>query len=759
MRLEIESNVAPHQFHNQQTVEPQDHAHGDTEQMLKKGIAAAQSGDRAAARSLLLRVTEADPNQVDAWLWLSSISEYPEELLGFLTKVLSLDPQNQRALEWEAATKTLLAKTFVQRGIAAKTDDEPEFARQCFDRAVSYDDRCESAWFWKSTLAQSDDEREDCLARVLDIDPDNQSAREAMNEISESRVASKLATAHNAAFAGETEKANEIVNELVEADTENLAAWLLRSQLAASFDEKLASYMRAFELDPENPFAKAGVEYLSQSKAVASTVAHHEPEMPAASAHELADEHENEYVPLHERETVEMRASDEPEASAPAEHVIEFPVMPKPSEPLLFEDEQPGPTRSYDTVLDLSLNGKAVDEAPDSVYEQEFAAPESVEEPPAFDPTLTTYGMKFESDVVEEPESYEPQTQPAEFSVEEAPYEQEFPAPPSFDSEFSTDEAVTVSRQASEVQSDDEINAALASINQGQAMHVYEEPMQKPFFEEPQVEEPEVQVVAEQEPAAAKQPQGNLVKCDFCEGENESQAFACSHCRAVLTLSEIELLFGESGVDRDAVQASVARMESEWDLRQLSEHELVSLALGHFNLGNYDQGMVYLHEAGQLNPNNVILGSQINTMAIRLEDLRRHEENVEAMPKGKTILVVDDSATVRKLISSKLEKCGHNVMCAVDGVEAMETLERVVPDLVLLDIAMPRMDGYSVCKLIRSKESVKDVPVVMISGKDGFFDKVRGKMAGTTGYITKPFGPETLMKALETYLLPEGSVQ
>ncbi|MBK6749099.1 MAG: response regulator [Acidobacteria bacterium] len=125
------------------------------------------------------------------------------------------------------------------------------------------------------------------------------------------------------------------------------------------------------------------------------------------------------------------------------------------------------------------------------------------------------------------------------------------------------------------------------------------------------------------------------------------------------------------------------------------------------------------------------------------------------MPKGKTILVVDDSATVRKLISSKLEKSGHQVICAVDGVEAMATIETIVPDLVLLDIAMPRMDGYQVCKLIRSNEAVKDVPVVMISGKDGFFDKVRGRMAGTTGYITKPFGPETLMKALETYLIPE----
>ena len=114
--------------------------------------------------------------------------------------------------------------------------------------------------------------------------------------------------------------------------------------------------------------------------------------------------------------------------------------------------------------------------------------------------------------------------------------------------------------------------------------------------------------------------------------------------------------------------------------------------------------------------------------------------------------VVDDSATVRKLIAGKLEKCGHEVYCAADGVEALEQLDSAVPDLILLDITMPRMDGYQVCKVIRSKESTKDIPVVMISGKDGFFDKVRGRMAGTTGYITKPFGPETLMKAVEMYL-------
>jgi twitching motility two-component system response regulator PilG len=118
----------------------------------------------------------------------------------------------------------------------------------------------------------------------------------------------------------------------------------------------------------------------------------------------------------------------------------------------------------------------------------------------------------------------------------------------------------------------------------------------------------------------------------------------------------------------------------------------------------------------------------------------------------KRILVVDDSPTIRKLISGKLEKSGHEVICAEDGVEAIANVERAVPDLVLLDITMPRMDGYEVCKVIRGREATKDVPVIMISGKDGFFDKVRGRMAGASGYITKPFGPETLMKTVEACL-------
>jgi twitching motility two-component system response regulator PilG len=241
------------------------------------------------------------------------------------------------------------------------------------------------------------------------------------------------------------------------------------------------------------------------------------------------------------------------------------------------------------------------------------------------------------------------------------------------------------------------------------------------------------------------------VSCPFCQEDNDTQVFECRSCKAVLTLSDINGLVS-ANADRTVVQRAVTQMEAEWNLREFNADELISLGIGHFNLGNSSAGVRYLQEASLLRPNDVILSGHINALVIRIDELRRQNESKESRPKGRTILVVDDSATVRKLIAGKLEKSGHNVVCAEDGIEGLTRLAEQRPDLVLLDITMPRMDGYEVCRQIRSNPETKDIPVVMISGKDGFFDKVRGRMAGTTAYITKPFGPETLMKALERYL-------
>jgi twitching motility two-component system response regulator PilG len=221
----------------------------------------------------------------------------------------------------------------------------------------------------------------------------------------------------------------------------------------------------------------------------------------------------------------------------------------------------------------------------------------------------------------------------------------------------------------------------------------------------------------------------------------------------MLTLSDLEMLLAHQEADREILRQAVERMEEEKNRRDFSVEELKLLAIGQINLKNLRQGCAYLEEASQINPNDVVLSSQINSLKIRLSEIEEQQSIHDTMPKNRKILVVDDSATVRKLISGKLEKSGHEVFCAVDGIDALDKIKEILPDLILLDINMPRMDGYQVCKLIRSNEETKDVPIVMISGKDGFFDKVRGRMAGTTGYITKPFGPETLMKMIDTYIV------
>ncbi len=116
------------------------------------------------------------------------------------------------------------------------------------------------------------------------------------------------------------------------------------------------------------------------------------------------------------------------------------------------------------------------------------------------------------------------------------------------------------------------------------------------------------------------------------------------------------------------------------------------------------------------------------------------------------ILVVDDSPTIRKLVSLILGRRGFKVVVAKDGMEALAQINAARPSLIFLDITMPRMDGYQLCKIVRNKTQTKTIPIVMLTAKDGLFDKIKGRMAGASGYITKPFDANQLLAAVEKYL-------
>ncbi len=116
------------------------------------------------------------------------------------------------------------------------------------------------------------------------------------------------------------------------------------------------------------------------------------------------------------------------------------------------------------------------------------------------------------------------------------------------------------------------------------------------------------------------------------------------------------------------------------------------------------------------------------------------------------VLVVDDSPTVRKIVQITLQRENIRVVTAGDGLSALAAVSDTQPDLILLDIVLPRMDGYNICHLVRNNPEYRDLPIIMLSGKDGIFDKMRGRLAGSTEYITKPFDSSELVQSVRRYL-------
>ncbi len=111
------------------------------------------------------------------------------------------------------------------------------------------------------------------------------------------------------------------------------------------------------------------------------------------------------------------------------------------------------------------------------------------------------------------------------------------------------------------------------------------------------------------------------------------------------------------------------------------------------------------------------------------------------------VLVVDDSATIRRSAEVFLRQGGYEVMLAEDGFDALSKIGSQRPDLVFCDVMMPRLDGYQTCTILKQSADFADVPVVMLSSKDGVFDKARGKIAGAASYLTKPFGKQDILDA------------
>ena len=135
----------------------------------------------------------------------------------------------------------------------------------------------------------------------------------------------------------------------------------------------------------------------------------------------------------------------------------------------------------------------------------------------------------------------------------------------------------------------------------------------------------------------------------------------------------------------------------------------------------------------------IVLAGCLNE-PVKIRDCTMEEEL-----QGVKVLVIDDSKTIRRSAENLLAREGCDVITATDGFDALAKIANARPEIILVDIMMPRLDGYQTCALIKNSCEFKTTPVVMLSSKDGLFDKAKGRIVGSDEYITKPFSREDLL--------------
>ena len=125
---------------------------------------------------------------------------------------------------------------------------------------------------------------------------------------------------------------------------------------------------------------------------------------------------------------------------------------------------------------------------------------------------------------------------------------------------------------------------------------------------------------------------------------------------------------------------------------------------------------------------------------------------------GLKAMIIDDSKTIRRTAETLLKKVGCEVITAVDGFDALAKIADHRPDIIFVYIMMPRLDGYQTCSLIKRNRTFKETPVIMLSSKDGLFDKAKGRIVGSDQYLTKPFSRDELLGAIQRHVVEARAV-
>ena len=251
--------------------------------------------------------------------------------------------------------------------------------------------------------------------------------------------------------------------------------------------------------------------------------------------------------------------------------------------------------------------------------------------------------------------------------------------------------------------------------------------------------------------------------CPICWCPIQASAQKCEYCSSYLQIQAEALTYKSAGniYFLDQAEERYHRVVA----RENSADGHYYLFVIHLNRKNWSDALHHLDTAARLSPDNQKFSKQLdiflNHLASGIDDNLPVPDANKEKSKSKAnlsetdkrqILVVENSATTRKVISVTLGQRGFDVLEAGDGLEALSKMHDSRPELVLLDVVLPKMDGYKVLELMKEDNDLNDIPVIILTSKDGFFNKVKGKTSGCVAYLTKPFDPGKLAETVEKYV-------
>jgi len=256
----------------------------------------------------------------------------------------------------------------------------------------------------------------------------------------------------------------------------------------------------------------------------------------------------------------------------------------------------------------------------------------------------------------------------------------------------------------------------------------------------------------------------NISHCPFCYAPIIDKAVGCHNCGAFLVINT-EILSKISGrVDKQKMGEAFERFERVL-AREHNVSVLFYICLACLHLNDTDAALEYLERLQYcIDPEVSVYAAPVEDMLsfITSKQIKEGDEIVSqqgldhlahaAGGMRKKILVVEDSQTTRKVIKMTLESNNFQVVEAEDGVEGLNKLDDEQPDLILLDVMLPKLDGYGILSVLKENDEHKGVPVIMLTSKDGLKDRLKGSFSSASAYLTKPFNPDTLIKTVNKFI-------